>query len=131
MTLIPAARDMLVRATQLLAAEPAVQVATFPQFVVVADELALNFSASFELVDQLGDAALLTQDQVTRLAELESALIELTLSGDEGLWTVEALRDRPEWALVRSRANVALAALGGAAGPPSTAGITYIRGGTT
>ena len=121
--------QMLINATRLLASNADVQVSAFPPFVVVADELALNFDDMFRLTDQLVESGHLSQQQLKALERVENILDELSNRGDSRLWTLEALRENPEWQRVRVEALKALEALGVGPGPASLEGITYIEGG--
>src|SRR5258708_7609890 len=114
---------MLVNALRLLASSADVQERAFPGFVVVPDELALNFDDAFRLTEQLVGSGRLSREQVEALARVDNALDELTNRG--GMWTLEALRESQEWQGVRAEARKALDALGAGPGTGSTAGISY------
>lgn len=122
------AREVLVKATRLLALDPVSQQRALPDFVLVADELANNFSDALLLADQLIDAGLLTPYQLLRLKDVEAELEALTTRADKRLWTIEALRERQEWKTVRTKALAALEALGGEPSQASLTGISYVRG---
>jgi hypothetical protein len=124
------ALEMLVNATRLLASDAEVQAGVFPDFVQVPDELALNFDDAFQLSDQLEASGQLTRQQVEALERIDKLLEEMTGRHETALWTLEALRGSREWQAIRAEARSALGALGVGMGPPSTEGITYIRGGT-
>ncbi len=124
------ALEMLLNATRLLASDADVQEKTFPDFVQVPDELALNFDDAFRLSDQLEASGYLTRQQVEALERVDKLLEEMTNRHESSLWTLESLRANPDWQAIRAEARSALGVLGVGMGPPSSEGITYVRGGT-
>ena len=122
------ALEMLVNATRLLASDADVQERTLPDFVVVTDELALNFDNAFQLSDQLMENGRLSQQQLAALQRVDKVLEDLTNRGEPRLWTLNALRESHEWQAVRAEARKALEALGVGTGTPSIEGLTYVGG---
>jgi len=121
---------MLVNATRLLASDADVQQRAFPDFVQVPDELALNFDDAFRLIHQLEASGHLRRQQVEALERVDKLLGEMTNRHESSLWTLEALRVSPDWQALRAEARSALGSLGVGVAPPSTEGITYVRGGS-
>lgn len=128
MTNSNAVLEMLINATNMLSLQADQQVKAFPTFVVVADELALNFSDAFFHVEQLREENLIDPQQAELLGLIEKDLEDMTDSEDQDLWEVDALFHRNEWEVVRNKARIALAALGREVGEPVLAGLTYVPG---
>jgi hypothetical protein len=102
------------RSLQALAISGSGQRALFPDLVVKADELALDFDHWFTVVrsNYAGD---LTQAQVNALAMIDRKLATISRDGaefDVELWTDEALASSEHWADVRRLAASALEAFG-------------------
>ena len=92
---------------QLLAAEPQNQIDHFlpPGFPLVADEMANDFGNWSMAV---GRYWRLTGEQTLRLKDLNDLLHRMSGKANAGLWTVQALTDKPQWKNVRSLAQMAL-----------------------
>jgi hypothetical protein len=123
----PRQADSLLRfewAVRALAQDPATQIALFPAFVVVADELALDFEQHYLIVqDTLAD---LGEDVVARVADLDRALDGMSGPAHLDLWTDDALREAPEWEAIRELARQVLVSAAWSEGPPPTGRATYI-----
>jgi hypothetical protein len=104
--------EMLRQALLALAAPPDEQVARFPAFVAVADELALDFDDALAVLTSPDAAWTGGAGQRAALDAVDSLLEDMSRRHDETLWTVEALQERPEWRRVRRLAAAALAAFG-------------------
>ncbi len=109
--------EALADAVRALAADARVQIAYFPHFVVKADELALCFEEHFtsrrsELAGRLSSPAVAALDQ------LDAQLAAMSGPANAELWTDDALRISPQWAVVRERARTALRELGLSNEPP-------------
>src|SRR3954469_23622245 len=102
---------------QALAAPPDVQLARFPDFVVKADELALDFDHALTLVRQDGGAAL-SAGQHAAVGAVDDLLGAMSGAANARLWTERALREGAEWARVRAAAAAALRTFGWPAEPP-------------
>ena len=119
--------EQLVHALQALAAPADVQIARFPDFVVRADELALDFDDALRLSLDCPQVEL---RPAQREALLKVDLHLTTMSGRENahLWTEAALHERAEWAQVRELAAQALQELGQPRTTPPPTRATYVRG---
>jgi hypothetical protein len=117
--------DMLIQALQVLGSEYEQQVASFPTFVVIPDELALGFNDAFLLLDQLVTDNLISVDKTEVLYKITESLS--ALQQDSNRWTLEALRDSAEWKQIRSLAREALLLLGITLEPATVSHIHYIR----
>ncbi len=100
---------------------PAAQRELFPGFVVVADELALDFEEKYRELPC--DTSLFTSEQAQAVEALDKALEAMSGPGHEELWTVEALDRLPKWDHIRQLAGQVIRAMGwsDAAPPPNRA----------
>jgi hypothetical protein len=102
------------RSLQALAISGSGQRALFPDFVVKADELALDFDHWFAAI-RSNYASDLTRLQADALAMIDQKLTTISRDGaefDVELWTDEALNSSEHWADVRRLAASALEAFG-------------------
>ena len=72
------------------------------------DELALSFEDGHLLLPQWVSAGWLPVEATPHFAAVDAALSDMSGAEHAHLWTVEALRDTPEWARVRELAARAL-----------------------
>lgn len=121
--------ERLIIALRALAGPVDEQLARFPNFVVKADELALDFADAHLLFEQCQQLEF-TAAQREAVAAVDRLLDRMSGPERAALWTEQALREAPEWDRVRTAAKVALRELGYAEGrvPPSDA--KYIPGGS-
>lgn len=94
---------MLVESLQLLAAPAEQQIAAFPPFVHIPDEIALTFHDAFLLTDNLVDAGLITPLQRAEVERLDRIFDQMT--DDKSLWTIEMVGSAPQWKQVRTMAK--------------------------
>ncbi len=120
----------LVTSLQALAAPAEIQLARFPDFVVKADELALDFDDALMLMRDCPQIEL-TPEQVDALDAVESALDAMAGPRCRQLWTDAALSDAAEWARVRHLATAALGVLGAPVTTPASSHAVYVRGSRT
>lgn len=102
------------RSLQALAISGSGQRALFPDFVVKADELALDFDHWFAVI-RSNYASDLTRPQADALVMIDQKLATISRDGaefDVELWTEEALSGSEHWADVRRLAASALEAFG-------------------
>jgi hypothetical protein len=116
----------LIHALQALAAPAELQLARFPDFVVKADELALDFDDALRCAAQAGSP--LSPAQHTALDRVDDVLRRMSTAGNAHVWSDAALRSAPDWATVRSLAADALRALGAPVEPPPPNDAVYVRG---
>ena len=92
---------------QLLAAPAADQVAHFlpPDFAFKADEMALDFD---NWAKSISTYWTLTEEQTTRLTELDAYLDSVSGHQNAAFWTDAALVSDPRWEHVRALAQAAL-----------------------
>jgi hypothetical protein len=117
----------LIESLQALAAPAPVQLARFPDFVVKADELALDFDDAFLLVRDCPQLEL-TGRQRDALAEVDATLSGMSGQQRSELWTEDAVRTSPRWDAVRQHARAALVALDAAVADPGPSRAVYVRG---
>ena len=117
----------LITTLQALAAPVEVQLSRFPDFVVKADELALDFNDALVLVRDCRQLEL-TRDQEHALFALDRTLDAMSGPSRAHLWTEGALRESDEWHVVRALAVAALEVLGAPVGDPGPSGAVYVRG---
>ena len=121
--------ETLRAALQVLAAPALVQLARYPEFVVKADELALDFDDALLLVRH-NRAAEIDSRQAAALAALDELFTRMSGPARPELWTEEAVRSRPEWAEARELASAALAAFGWPVEPPPPNPHIYVPSGS-
>jgi len=98
-------------AVQALVQPPEIQRALFPSWVVVADELALDFYHLWEAFeDHFGDS--LSREQREAIKALDDLLDEMSGPGKPELWTDEGCLNHPKWWEVRRLAADVLRVFG-------------------
>jgi hypothetical protein len=108
----------LKHALQLLALPADVQLASLPNGVCKADELALDFDHWFNVVNS-DLPARFSDEQAKALAAIDRKLESMTQVGGE-LWSDEAVTAAVEWQVLRELARQALTSFGWKAEiPPS------------
>jgi hypothetical protein len=115
------------RCVQALAQPSSVQVALFPDFAVVGDELALQFA------DALGayhaSAPTDERGQLRCLKQLDDYLTELSGPANERFWLDRAaLGSDVRWQRIRDLAKTVLVAFNWPDEPPPKDGATYVAG---
>jgi hypothetical protein len=108
---------MLLESIKLLAADFQTQIEVLPNFVCVADEIALMFDDSYYFVDELLKSGLINKKQKAALSEMHSLLSQI--DNDKKLWTIESLRKSFEWKNVRNLASTVLNLLEASSRKPS------------
>lgn len=108
-------------------AKPAeIQLRLFPEFVCVADELALDFDEHYEGVTISSQLGSLNPAQRTALKRLDVQLSLMSGPENKILWTDEALRSALEWELVRSIAAEVLDLMRWPSEPPPAGRAIYV-----
>lgn len=119
----------LVEALRLLAADYDTQVSVLPPFVDVPSEVASTFGDdAFVLADQVVKAGRITREQYAKMKEIDDVLAEMSRKKHAELWSLGALRDRPEWHRVRAMAREALVSLGTPLRSPDLSWVAYVPG---
>ena len=117
----------LITSLQALAAPAEIQLARFPDFVVKADELALDFDDAIILVRDCPQLDL-TPAQVAALEAVDQALSAMSGPERGRFWTDSALRESAEWGRVRGLAARALRTLDAPVANPVPSQAVYVRG---
>jgi hypothetical protein len=123
--------DQLKWALQALAAPAEYQLSLFPDFVVHADELALDFADWYE-VAKSRQVPRFTAEQARLLDALNARLEALSRGGpefDPQFWSADGLRSSERWKEVRSLAGDALLLLGWPQEAPPHGRSQYVPGG--
>lgn len=98
-------------ALQALALPADIQLGLFPDFVVKADELALNFDHWWRCV-QDGFGERLNNQQRTLLEAINDQFTQMSGRGNGALWTETAIHENPLWEQIRALAKEALQSFG-------------------
>lgn len=101
----------VIEALQLLAAEATEQVAAFPPFVAVADEIALTLHDALLLLNQDADTAGLPESVLATLEEIDRSLEELSNQDESRFWSPEGLANDVRWHRLRLSARDLLTTL--------------------
>ena len=113
------------RCLQALSQPASVQVSLFPDFAVVGDELALQFSDA--LLAYRASAAEADSAQSLALGQLDEYLSQLSGAENNGFWHERsALGSDERWQHVRDLARAALTTFGWSDEPPPRDGATYV-----
>jgi hypothetical protein len=110
-------------------AQPAhIQFGLFPDFVCVADELALDFDQWYQtFLDSAGDIPF-SEVQIELLSQLDAKLLEMSGPTNETLWTDDALKGSAEWHDLREFALHVIEKLCWSDDPPPPNGDVFIKG---
>ena len=107
-----------------LAQSAVVQRGLFPDFVEVADELALDFDERHRRVRS--GSAQFTADQAASIDALDRALDAMSGPAHQELWTMEALDQAPEWDHIRELARELIRVMGWSEDPPPSDRAIYV-----
>ena len=88
---------------QALAQPAHIQISLFPNFVNVADELALEWGECFDLVNRKWD--FFSSDQLMLIRSLDAQIVKMSGVFNISLWNNEALSSACEWQVVRQLAK--------------------------
>lgn len=115
----------LIQVLKLVASEASVQIESLPQYVNVADEIALLYSDIYSLVPQLVDAGVILPQHLAILNRIDN-LFEM-MSNDETLWNLERLKDNASWKQSRLLAFEALKELNASYEKPNLDFVKWIK----
>jgi hypothetical protein len=108
-------------------AQPAeIQKRVYPEFVCVADELALEFEEHYRRLLKTHGPSVLAAHQLEQFERIDRQL--QAMSGPERLrfWNNEALEELSEWSVVRTLAKNALRTMGWSQEPPPLDRAIYV-----
>jgi|WetSurMetagenome_2_1015567.scaffolds.fasta_scaffold514040_1 hypothetical protein len=112
-------------ALQALSQDSKTQISLYPDFVVKADELALEFDDSLKpLIDNR--TIKLTSEQLGAIQIINKELS--LMSEDKSLWTEQSLKDRKEWQIIRDLAKNAIKLFNWENCPPPKNRNKYVQG---
>jgi hypothetical protein len=115
---------MLVEALKLTAAEADMQIRSLPDFVVVTDEIALNFDDVFIYKDELLREKLISEEVSVLLDKIDKKTE--FMSDNKVGWALEELKNSDHWKEIRGISRKILSLLGEEPGAPDLGWITYI-----
>jgi|GEM_PF-4659103 len=115
----------LIDAVRLVASDYSQQVAVFPNFVCVPDEIASIYGDAYLAARHIVPDSEPRPTVSRALAELDEQFDQM--SKDSELWTLEALSNQPEWENSRATARRILSELNEALVPPTLDWITFVR----
>jgi hypothetical protein len=109
-------------------AQPAeIQQTLFPPYVVVADELAMEFEEHLRKLQTAGLSSVFNEDEERLVMDLDAKLAAISGPKNLRFWTDEALSSAPEWDEIRRAASAVLDKMGWSkAPPPADRGDVYV-----
>lgn len=112
---------------QALAMDYEIQLKLYPNFVEVADELALEFEETLERYLETGAGDHFDGAQSDCLSRLDSKLEAISGIGNLQYWTIEAMKNSPHWDEIRELAAATLFCFGWKVeSPPCDRGYVFI-----
>ncbi len=121
------AREIMIRALQVVATDAAGQIALFPSWVCIPDEIALTFHDARLLFEGYCAEEGPPAEVLSMVMALDATLKALSGTRNQDFWTLEALREDIRWQHIREEATRILQALGAPPGPPRIDAL-YARG---
>jgi hypothetical protein len=112
------------RCVQALAADAADQVRLFPAFVMVGDELALDFEEAMRSCRPA--IAGLSERKRAAIDALDQQITALSGAWNEAFWSTDGVMSDPRWEQIRARAREVLLACGWAVEVPGPSTAIYI-----
>jgi len=88
---------------QAIAQPSAVQIQLFPEFVEVADELALRWEEAIQDLQVMRTHLL--PAQIAAIEELDAYMVSISGQAHTQMWTMDALKGSLEWQIMRELAN--------------------------
>ena len=101
-----------------------IQRTLYPDFVVVADELALDFDQWLSVATSHG---CFVPARLEPLLAINRKLGHMSGTHNARLWTLDALANSPEWSSIRALAGDALKDLGWPTAPPPPSPDSFIQ----
>jgi hypothetical protein len=117
-------------ALQLLACPAQLQIRLLPEFVSVADELALDFN-HWQSILLSNFSSELTQQQIAHLTAIDGEFDQLSREGaryDPEFWTNDALQTSSKWNSLRQMAVQVLHSFGWPVTTPPSHAAEYVKG---
>lgn len=124
---MPSHYEMLIEILRLAASEPEMQIKSLPDFVLVTDEIAINFDDVYQYKSELLSKGKISIEMSELLDEIDKET-EFMSENKVG-WEIEDLEKSHHWIKIREIAKKILLMMGESVIPPNIAGwITYIKG---
>ena len=117
-------RFKLVEIIKLLSSDCQDQIASFPDFVCIPDEMALLFDETYQLVGQISG---LPQVTLSTLKKIDTILDNMS-DDNENVWQTEALIKDSRWITIRNLAKNVLDDLGEPLKRPDISWVVYVPG---
>lgn len=102
---------MLMLGLKPLATSYEKQLKLYPDFVLLTDELALDFDDGYQLAPQLKEGGLISEKAFDLLSQIDRILEEMSDRLRGNVWNDEALKENPVWEECRILARKALTEL--------------------
>lgn len=117
--------NRLIQVLKLIASPASIQISALPDFVVVADEIALMYEDVFIMIPQLKEERYIPENILDMLSNLE-AQFEI-MSRNKLLWSIDSLKESKSWENVRGLAHSILRELKEEYKQPNIDFITWIK----
>jgi len=118
--------NRLVEPLVLLANDADTQLAMLPHFVHRPDELALIFDDCFVFLDTLVESGLVNDTDAESLRALDQHFAAMSGQENAQRWTDDAVRNAPEWAIVRESSRSILQNMGREIAQPQIDWVTFV-----
>lgn len=117
--------EILIDSLRLAASEPEIQIKSLPAFVVVTDEIAIDFDDAYLYKDEL----LLNGEIDVEISELLDEIYgEITfMTKNKVGWGIEELKKSHHWEKIREIAKKVLTMTGEDIRPPNLCWTTYVK----
>lgn len=116
----------LIQALRLIASGANIQIDSFPQYVNVADEIALLYNDIYLLVPQLVDSGIISSEHIDILFQIDH-LFEV-MSNDKSIWSTIMLENHANWKQARLLALEALKSLNVPYETPNLDFVKWVKG---
>jgi uncharacterized protein Yka (UPF0111/DUF47 family) len=113
-------------AVRALAQPASVQLTLFPDFVLKADELALEWEERYDFFLNSEESSMVNQAILEALQSLDDEIDQMSGEKRQDLWKDEALTNSIEWQRVRSLAKNVLRLAGWSEEPPEFSDRFYV-----
>lgn len=120
--------NRLVEVLRLLCSDAQVQIDAFPNDVVTADEIALEFEDAKQGCESVASSECYSQDLTAIVSKIDEILKSRSTESSQPFWTHSALRDDPDWKRIRRLASEGLNLMGVTYEPPVLDWLTFVRG---
>jgi hypothetical protein len=109
---------MLLRHLQALAADGDTLLRAYPSRAHAVDEVVNDFSHYLQMAKKAVQEGLITDAMLDKARAVEAQITEMSKKSNTNIWSVQGLRTKREWAVVRQLSADALKAIGYDLEPP-------------